>query len=73
METKELCDGCKYWSQMCAMSIGCGPMQALCLCQESPHRNKMVSDGCDHYEAGVAIDEPKRFMRQLEAGPPDRG
>jgi len=42
----EDCDGCKWWSEMCAQSIGCGPMEALCLNPDSPRYNRMVYDGC---------------------------
>jgi hypothetical protein len=54
----EDCDGCKWWSELCARSFGCGPMEALCLNPNSPRYNKMVFDGCDRYEAGRAIDDP---------------
>ena len=52
------CDGCKYWSELCAQSIGCGPMEALCLCPDSPHYSRMVKDGCEHYQHGTSIDCP---------------
>ena len=25
------CESCRFWSQMVAQSIGCGPIEALCL------------------------------------------
>jgi hypothetical protein len=52
------CDGCKFWSELCAQSIGCGPMEALCLNPESPCYNSMVSEGCAWYEFGTSIDLP---------------
>lgn len=58
--TNEECDGCKYWSELCAQSIGCGPMEALCLNSESPLYSKMVNEGCDKYERGRSIDDPSR-------------
>jgi len=52
------CDGCKYWSELCAESIGCGPIVALCLCSDSPHYSRMVNDGCEHFVYGKSIDCP---------------
>ncbi len=52
------CEGCQYWSEMVAESIGCGPIKAMCLNDESGHYNKMVNHGCDNYRAGYAIDMP---------------
>lgn len=50
------CEGCKYWSELCGESIGCGPWVALCLNSESPLSQQMVRDGCDEREYGRAID-----------------
>lgn len=43
------CDNCRYWSEMIAESIGCGPIKALCLSDESPHKGKMTTSNqtCD--------------------------
>ena len=30
------CNGCRFWSEMIAQSIGGGPVQALCLSQDGP-------------------------------------
>jgi hypothetical protein len=29
--TVRTCSSCRFWSQMVAQSIGCGPIEALCL------------------------------------------
>jgi len=56
------CAGCRYWSEMIAESVGCGPIQAACLSQDSPHAGRMVrSDArCDAWKSGDdgAVDEP---------------
>lgn len=52
------CDGCKWWSEMVAEAVGCGPILALCLNSDSPHSGKMVRSGCDCYEEGVSVDDP---------------
>ena len=54
------CEGCKWWSQLCAQSFGCGPMEALCLNHDSPEYNRMVCEGCPEYEEGVSVDDPSR-------------
>jgi hypothetical protein len=54
------CDGCKFWSEMVAASIGCEPMKAMCLNSESHRYQKMVNSGCDKYEAGRPVDDPTR-------------
>ena len=54
------CDGCAFWSELCAQSIGCGPMEAMCLNPQSPHYQRMVNRGCAKYHAGRSIDDPSR-------------
>lgn len=55
---EKTCESCKYWSDKCAMSIGCGPMEALCLSEESPRRGRFSkeNDYCDQWEGGVPVD-----------------
>lgn len=36
------CEDCRFWSEMCAASIGCGPIEALCLNEKSPYQGKMI-------------------------------
>lgn len=55
---KKKCDGCKYWSELVAQSIGCSPIKALCLNFGSDYYNKMVSNGCEDREEGTPIDQP---------------
>lgn len=38
------CENCRFWSEICAMSIGCGPIEALCECAESPNRSKFMKE-----------------------------
>ena len=57
---EELCDGCKWWSELCAQSIGAGPMEAMCLNPQSSRYQHMVYEGCDQHEAGRSIDDPSR-------------
>jgi hypothetical protein len=52
------CDGCKWWSQLCAESIGCGPIDALCLNADSKNHSKMVHDGCKLKVLGKSVDDP---------------
>lgn len=42
------CQDCRFWSEMVAQSIGCSPIEALCLNEESPLRMKMTTElnGC---------------------------
>jgi len=58
------CRNCRFWSQMCAQSIGCGPIEALCLGADK-YKGKyttetMVCDGwkSDHYGK---IDDPPNY------------
>lgn len=52
------CDGCKFWSELCAAAIGGEEMKALCLNPESHRYQAMVAGGCDKYAAGPSIDDP---------------
>lgn len=54
------CDGCKFWSELIAMSNGAGQLDALCLNPESHRYNRMVEGGCDKHTPGRAIDDPSR-------------
>lgn len=36
------CEGCRYWSEMMAQSIGCGPIEAVCLSLDGPKRGRYV-------------------------------
>lgn len=57
------CEGCKFWSEMVAESIGLGPIKALCLHEQTaswPMADRMVSGGCADREDGTPIDMPGR-------------
>lgn len=55
------CEDCKWWSELCAQSIGCDAVEALCLNPGSPRYQQMTRKGCDQYEAGRAVDDPCRI------------
>ena len=50
------CEGCKYWSELVAQSIGLGPLEAMCLCKESVVYQHMVHMRCSCYDPGVPVD-----------------
>lgn len=56
------CSKCRFWSELCAQSIGCGPMEALCLSDNGTKRNKFVkgTDVCESWKinSNGAIDDP---------------
>jgi hypothetical protein len=60
-ETKN-CKGCRYWSEMLAQAHGGGPVQAMCLSQDSASKGKYMNpwSRCDKWASGYlgAIDEP---------------
>lgn len=53
-----VCDGCKWWSEMVAQSLGCGPIEAMCLNPESSEYQRMIRDGCSERKSGRAVDDP---------------
>jgi hypothetical protein len=60
-EPGQVCDGCRYWSEMIAQSNGSG-IQAYCLCRESPRyaTYTVKRDSCDAWRDGSwgAVDQP---------------
>lgn len=56
------CETCRFWSEMIAMSLGGGPVQAMCLSPEGPNRSRYTigSKSCDGWKSGHygAVDEP---------------
>lgn len=48
------CEGCRYWSELIAESIGGGPVKALCL--HPKRKQSMTYRGCEQYEAGRPVD-----------------
>ena len=57
------CQDCRFWSETVAQSIGCGPIEALCICEDSPHKMKMTTElnGCQFGKENLygAIDDPE--------------
>lgn len=66
---KRNCGGCRFWSEMIAQSIGCGPIQALCLADGGPRRGKYTSgrDTCEAWKSGHhgAIDSPPHYGEEV--------
>lgn len=56
------CENCYFWSEMIAQSVGCGPVEAMCLNDNSDSYQEMVPEtfGCVDWENGEtgAIDCP---------------
>lgn len=59
------CENCRFWSQMCAQSIGYGPVEALCLAPNGPHHGKYKgsNDRCPSWKINThgAWDEPPDY------------
>jgi hypothetical protein len=60
-EMGDHCKDCKFFSEMIAESIGCGPITAMCLCGSSKNHGKMVreSNHCEMFIQGTPIDMPE--------------
>ena len=62
------CEKCRYWSEMCAQSIGCGPMEALCLKEGGPKQGRMTteSNSCPEWASNHhgAVDDPSGRWRK---------
>lgn len=65
------CGNCRYWSQMCAQSIGCGPIEALCLSEGGPRKGKYTRETfycgawrSDHYGK---VDDPPNYGEAARA------
>lgn len=60
-EPGQVCDGCRYWSEMIAQSNGNG-MEAYCLNRESPRAMTFTTrrQSCDQWRDGSwgAVDNP---------------
>lgn len=58
------CGNCRFWSQMCAQSIGCGPIEALCL-GEDKYNGKMVRENfyCNGWKSDHhgKVDDPPNY------------
>lgn len=53
-ETQD-CRGCYYWSEMLAQASGGGPVEAMCLNEQSPKRLKYTTGRmtCDNWTTGA--------------------
>ena len=58
----ETCNGCRFWSEMIARSIGRAPIEAMCLASHGPNAGQYVTGRgtCDAWRSGHygAIDDP---------------
>lgn len=65
------CDSCRFWSEMCAQSFGCGPIEALCLSADGPSKGKFVraNHTCDRWKSGHlgAVDSPPNYGEHIRA------
>lgn len=63
----KVCGKCRYWSEMCAQSIGCAPIEALCLAPDGLYQGKWVAERttCDSWKSGHhgAVDGPPDYGR----------
>jgi hypothetical protein len=65
------CGGCRFWSEMCAQSIGGGPIEALCLTPSGPCAGKYTTQRmvCEAWKSGHhgAIDAPPNYGEETRA------
>lgn len=66
--TTQQCGNCFFWSDMCARSIGCGPVEAVCLSQDGPENGKWktAKHSCNQWvtipDDGLGVfDSPERM------------
>ena len=59
------CEGCRFWSQMCAQSIGGGPIEALCLSGDGPKAGKYTTSAmtCSAWKSDHhgKVDDPPNY------------
>lgn len=59
------CENCRFWSQMCARSVGSGPIEALCLAEGGEKKGRFVpSDGsCGGFKLNYlgSVDDPPNY------------
>ena len=59
------CQTCRFWSEMLAQSIGCGPVEAVCLSQTGPRHGKYTTGRmtCSEWKSGHhgAVDAPPNY------------
>lgn len=65
------CRNCRFWSEMCAQSIGGSEMEALCLSADGPKAGRFTSgsDRCTSWKSGHlgAIDAPPNYGEAVRA------
>ena len=62
--TNKHCDNCRFWSQMCAQSIGNG-LEALCLADGGKYSSKYTTEhhACDSWKSNHLgqVDDPPNY------------
>ena len=48
----KVCEYCRYWSEMCARALEGGPIEALCLCEDSHKTGQIHSRDGDMQTLG---------------------
>ena len=68
---KKNCGGCRFWSEMIAQSIGCGPVEALCLSGSGSRAGKYTTERmtCEAWKSGHlgAVDDPPDYGKEVQA------
>ena len=71
MSERKTCEGCRFWSEILAQSVGSGPIEAFCLCDDGPKAMRYVkaTDFCPSWKSGHlgAIDSPPDYGERVRA------
>ena len=69
-ETQD-CFGCRFWSEMVAQSVGCGPIEAICLSGDGSLAGKYTTGRktCSAWKSGHfgAVDDPPNYGEEARA------
>jgi hypothetical protein len=65
------CDGCRFWSQRVAQSIGCNSVEALCLAAGGPYQNRFMpaTATCPAWKSNHLgqVDDPPDYGETVRA------
>ena len=71
MAKEKRCENCRYWSQMCVRSIGCSPIEALCLAAGGKYQGRfMRADAtCESWKPNHhgQVDDPPDYGESVRA------
>jgi hypothetical protein len=66
----QICEICRFWSQMCVRSIGCAPIEALCL-GDGPKAQRYTrgNDTCPAWKSNHLgqVDDPPDYGESVRA------